>query len=129
MDAFTGVHASPIWGTMMKNILLAVAVIFLTAVSMHAGQSVGVSQNDVTVSSVTPTLLKGITNGRKLVVIQNTGLVAMRIDTSTSVATNRGIMLEAGVIFQDNYYVLVSSWWGFSCGTNTATTAGVFEKY
>jgi hypothetical protein len=113
----------------MKSILCGLAFCLAVATAGYCVSPIAKTNADVTVSSTAATLITGISVARRYALFTNTGSVDIRLSTFPQVSTGYGIPVGANLgHYADDYYVLTSSWYAISCGTNTAGRVNYFGK-
>lgn len=107
-------------------VALVIAAIFTA--QAQAQQIVLYTHPDVTISSTVPTLVHGISPGRRWSLLINTGAYSVRVATSALISVTSGVFVSnGGGYIEDEFYVVTSSWYAISTGTDT-TTISYSEK-
>lgn len=113
----------------MKSILCGLLLGLAVASAGYCVTPIAKTNADVTVSSHAATLVTGISVARRYGLYVNTGSADVRLSTFPQVSTGYGIPVKAnGGYWEDAYYVLISSIYAVSCGTNTTSTVNYFGK-
>ena len=112
--------------------MLAVIISLCCINPVQSGNTIYDTHSDVVISSFSWTLIHGITYGRKWSNIINTSTSDYEVRLSTfvrAVSHNTGQPVTQFGNYEDNYDVVISSWYGIACTTNTTATVNYSEKY
>jgi len=113
----------------MKSILCGLAFCLAVATAGYCASPIAKTNADVTVSSAAATLVTGISVARRYALFVNTGDVDVRLSTFPQTSATYGILVQRnGGYWEDGYYVMLSSWYAVSCGTNTTGKVNYWGK-